>query len=67
MENCKLIHNHQTRYLDNVASRVSIGVFEYNCVEKKFTHLNIFGSEKFKLKRYSIGLYSVQFNLLLSI
>ena len=31
--------------------------------EKIFTHCNILGSEKFKLKEYFIGLYSVQFNL----
>ena len=51
-----------------VVSRVSLGVFEYDCVEKQiFTHCHILGSEKCKEKKYFIGLYSVQFNLLILI
>ena len=50
-----------------VVSRVSLGVFEYDCVEKQiFTHCHILGSEKCKEKKYFIGLYYVQFNLLKS-
>ena len=68
IENCIFIHNSQTRYKDFLDSRVSLGVFEYNCVEKQiFTHCHILGSGKCKQKKYFIVLYSVQFNLLKSI
>ena len=43
-------------YLDNLASRVSLGVFEYNCVEKQiFTHCHILGSGKCKQKNILLG------------